>query len=908
MRTKKSARSLEAVGAETNVDKCHLNTPLVPGCQDPSSWFARFFKKGEATEIRALGLTGKGPWEGWAKGTVSGYFNDPDKFAKVANALDSLKRATGIYFTLNPVDPALLARANNRLIVPKAATSDEQIVCHRWFLIDTDPERPSGISATDSELKKAITCRNEIADFLSANDFPEPMKAHSGNGGHLLYRLTDLSDTLEIAELKRQALKALNYKFGGNGVEVDQKVFNASRITKLYGTWARKGDSTDDRPHRRSYLEAIPDPITPVTLEQLEWLASLAQKDEAGHTQSQSGNGRKLNVEAYLSHYGVEISKIKSDGSRTIYGLRYCVFDRSHTSNESAVIQMSDGKLLYQCFHSSCQGRTWAEARERISSKDSLAQFCNGYGIHQGEGSKTVQRKTEKALTDQVETPDDPLNFEIKEKPHLDLTQFSGLLKAFVELATRNSEADPAAVLLTFLARFSVEVGRKPFFNIGDTVHHGRLAVVIVGESAKARKGTSAKPVSRLLSHKSLLSPIEYNFARTSPGPFSSGEGIIYAVRDPIEGWNKKTQRTEIIDQGVDDKRLFVLDEEFGGVLANTKREGNTLSMVIRSAWDNGHFDPLTKNNKISAKDAHVGWVSHITQYELLSKLPECEGFNGFANRILWVFSRRQKLVPFPEPMPTKELVGLQCLLLSILNKCHECKQAITFTEQAKEKWEDKYYQQLTSQNGNGLLGVILNRAEAQVRRLALLFTLLDGKDKTGLKHLNEAMAAWKYCKDSAVYIFKGQQKDHVARKITEELQKKGQLTGTEIRDLFSGHVKKDRIERAIEELVTFGTAELVSESTGGRPLKVLKIKHLGDKSDKSDKRVENGVGEGLMSHRDSEKKPDEQEFEDLGAGCSDTDEDVLPDIVDNPPGNPEWQESLNPLIEDDPGREVFEL
>ena len=293
--------------AETRFNRCLKNTPPTAPCQVTKI----FFKPDEVIEIRALGLFGKGPWEGWAKGTVSGYFDDPIKLEAAVKALDKLKRATGIYFTLNPVDPALLARANNRLVVPKATTTDEQVACQRWLLIDTDPFRPSGISATDAELKAAIICRDKIAAFLHENGFPEPIRAYSGNGGHLLYKLLDLPNTPEIAELKKQSLQALELKFGGNGVDIDQKVFNPSRITKLYGTLARKGDSMSDRPHRRSYLEVIPEQIVPVTLEQLQWFASQAPKKENPvHTRDQSGNGRKLDVEVYLAHYGIEVARV----------------------------------------------------------------------------------------------------------------------------------------------------------------------------------------------------------------------------------------------------------------------------------------------------------------------------------------------------------------------------------------------------------------------------------------------------------------------------------------------------------------------------------------------------------------------------------------------------------------------
>lgn len=346
-------------------------------------FFQTFFRQGEVTEIRALGLTGKGPWQGWAKGTVSGYFDSPVEFAKAALTLDELQKANGIYFVLNPVDPALIARANNRLIVPKSTTADEQVICHRWILIDIDPKSPAGISSTDKEVTLAKDRLNKIITFLQKEGFPEPVKCFSGNGVHALYRLSDLPNSQETTELKAQALQALHHKFGGNGVIVDQKVFNPSRITKLYGTWARKGDSIPDRPHRQSSIEHIPEPLQAVSLEQLKWLASLAPKDDAPvsaqpRMQSDNNLGR-MDVQAYLNHYSIEVSKVKQESGRVIYGLKHCVFNPEHTNNESAINQMSDGKLLYQCFHNSCQGKTWHDARQVISGDDSLAQFYYGY-------------------------------------------------------------------------------------------------------------------------------------------------------------------------------------------------------------------------------------------------------------------------------------------------------------------------------------------------------------------------------------------------------------------------------------------------------------------------------------------------------------------------------------------------
>ena len=190
---------------------------------------------------------------------------------------------------------------------------------------------------------------------------------------------------------------------------------------------------------------------------------------------------------------------------------------------------------------------------------------------------------------------------------------------------------------------------------VGDTKHFVRIFAVIVGDSAKSRKGTSARPVDRLFA---------FSAVRTTPGPLSSGEGIIYAVRDP-----EPLRENNKCDIGVNDKRLYIIDEEFASALACTKRDGNTLSTIIRSAWDKGDLDPLTKTSKIRATGAHIGIISHITLYELSQKMHATETFNGFANRILWVFASRKKMVPIPEPMHDSELKALQNELKTILDK-----------------------------------------------------------------------------------------------------------------------------------------------------------------------------------------------------------------------------------------------
>jgi hypothetical protein len=124
------------------------------------------------------------------------------------------------------------------------------------------------------------------------------------------------------------------------------------------------------------------------------------------------------------------------------------------------------------------------------------------------------------------------------------------------------------------------------------------------------------------------------------------GEGLIYAVRDRVEGENKKGE-TAVLDEGVEDKRLLVLEAELAGVLKVMSREGNTLSPVIRQAWDDGALQTLTKNSPMKATSAHVSMVGHITKAELLRHFTETEAANGFANRFIWLLVKRSKILPF---------------------------------------------------------------------------------------------------------------------------------------------------------------------------------------------------------------------------------------------------------------------
>lgn len=224
-----------------------------------------FYLVGYCLEIRIVGCGGKSPaWAGYAGGLASGYFNDKAAFIAACAKLDQA-RFEAAYITMNPVQPELIARANNRIIGLKKGdptTHDNEVAARRWMLIDVDPRRSKGISSTDKEIQAARATAMLIKSELEANGWAGIVEALSGNGIHLLLRIDMPND-----EATRKQLHAfyayLSDKYTDDKCIVDPVIFNAARVVKLYGTMTRKGDPTPDRPHRRSTIIELPPDIAP---------------------------------------------------------------------------------------------------------------------------------------------------------------------------------------------------------------------------------------------------------------------------------------------------------------------------------------------------------------------------------------------------------------------------------------------------------------------------------------------------------------------------------------------------------------------------------------------------------------------------------------------------------------------
>ncbi len=316
---------------------------------------------GQVVEIRALA----------ENATHSGYFSDYAALAQYAGALDADPAVHGIYVTLNRVNPSLLSRRANRIKMRLArtdsTTSDAEIIRRRWFPVDIDPVRPSGVSSTDIEHEAALAMAGRVCAWLGELGFPEPVRADSGNGAHLLYRIDLPNDPASLA-LVKQGLAVLNAIFSDETATVDAANSNAGRIWKLYGTVARKGDNTPERPHRRSRILSVPDRLDVVSGELLEKLGGALSPAEE---QARPVTGATPDLGRWLAGHGINVRSEKSFCGGTLYTLARCPFSSAHTDGAYA-IQFANGAIHAGCHHASCGGgkQRWQELREQCETKE----------------------------------------------------------------------------------------------------------------------------------------------------------------------------------------------------------------------------------------------------------------------------------------------------------------------------------------------------------------------------------------------------------------------------------------------------------------------------------------------------------------------------------------------------------
>jgi hypothetical protein len=357
---------------------------------------------------------------------------------------------------------------------------------------------------------------------------------------------------------------------------------------------------------------------------------------------------------------------------------------------------------------------------------------------------------------------------------------FSGLVGEFTKLWKPHTEASPVALAAQFITFFGHSIGRKPFFAVGGDDHHTNLEIALVGPTSFARKGQSYGCVKHTFDKVQLQLGIPYNEATG----LSSGEGLINAVRDPRSENNKKGESV-VADAGVSDKRLLVFESEFASVLRRMVREGNTLSEITRQAWDSGNLGTMTRNAPLRATNTHISLITHVTPSDLQLYLNDVSTMNGFANRFIFLATRRVCSLPDPGRPSDSSLRAFASRLAHAIEFSQLVREMKRSTE-AVTAWEE-LYKRLSEPRTGRQHNAVVARAAAHVLRLSMIYALLDESCIIETRHLESAVALWDYAERTSRFVFGDSLGDKVAEKILELLKTEpGGLTTREIRAKFT--------------------------------------------------------------------------------------------------------------------------
>ncbi len=319
-----------------------------------------WFQAGDVFEVRVLDAVSA---DYRREHIESGYF-DYEHISAVPEALKRLLSFRGVYVTVNPVNPDLLARAVNRLRPAgrNPTTADTDIVRRRWLLIDCDPRRAAGVSSSNAEHESALAKAREIRDGLSSLGWPDPIMTDSGNGAQLMYRIELPADD---GELVRRVIGEIA-KASSEQVAIDTSVHNPARIWRLPGTMNCKGDSIPERPHRMARILEEPQDIVSVSREQMQDIVSYQSEDtqtdvpddEWKHTMP------AFDLDSWIAQYCPELGSPQpwKGGRKWIFPV--CPFNEAHTNKSAVLIQEPSGAVAFKCHHNGCSGNDWRALRE----------------------------------------------------------------------------------------------------------------------------------------------------------------------------------------------------------------------------------------------------------------------------------------------------------------------------------------------------------------------------------------------------------------------------------------------------------------------------------------------------------------------------------------------------------------
>ena len=394
-----------------------------------------------------------------------------------------------------------------------------------------------------------------------------------------------------------------------------------------------------------------------------------------------------------------------------------------------------------------------------------------------------------------------------------------GPLGAILALLEPQTDADMTGILMHILVSVGNAIGRKRYIQIGPARHYLNENILVIGDSMIGKKGTALRESQRIMQHAA-PAWAENNIK----SGLSSGEGLIWLVRDPIEkqevvkdrDGNVNGYQTVIADPGVSDKRLLITMSEFSQVQKVMKRESNTLGEVIRHAWDGEKLAIATKTSPATATGAHISIIGHSTPEEFRKLLNTTDEANGFLNRFMIVMVRESRVLPFGGNVDERSLRALSVELQDAIEFGQEAEAPLVMAPDFKDAWKAAYG--WLTKKRSPRLSPLLARAAPHVMRLAGIYAVLDCSPELHAEHLEAALELWQYVEASTAYLFHGNTGSALAERLAAILDAYPDgITMTGLHSATNRALNAVEMRAALGELRDAGRARCEEVDTGAR-------------------------------------------------------------------------------------------
>ena len=715
----------------------------------------------------------------------------PDNYDKLVadiQPFNKSKSVSGIYVTLQDINPALEARAANRLKYNvKHTTSDTDVKSFAVFPIDIDSDNPAGTSASEPELEASKVRATAISELLQENSIPHE-KAMSGNGWHILIYI----DKLECSEENIARFKALGdlvaHHYGS-----DVKNYNPSRVWKLYGTWAGKGDDIPKRPHRESriYLNEAVDRIDFETLEDRLGSILTPIPVEEKPTYSKSTNLTSTDMptlEEWLDKHNISYTK-KPYKEAFKYQID-CPHDPTHKSPDAWVTD-EGGSWQFSCSHNSCKNQSTWQAYKDALGIVSTPKKVNSSRQNLHNLVSETPRWTDTDIDTETEAEKEALDFP-KEI-------FFDIFEDY-RVGFGNNPIPDAFIFATMKQLISIILGRGVYIET-DPVIYPNFFTGLIGGTASTNKGNSLKLA------KGMLRDSNPNVIQLAA--LATSEGLINLFNDPSEYTDNEDNVSysggfaemfrydnEMIEHILNSKapeesiRLCGFFGEFGGILQKANKiTGAGMLETLMLLYDHeNQVDSPTKGGATSAKSPTFGMIGASTIELIEIALDTSYIAGGLTNRFEWYLGNPKPDLFLYEKFPQKQWNDCVQKLGSIRGKFP------LGTEFTIDSQTQKYGQEFTNELGkyiegleNQLVSESLKRAKFHVLKNSLLFAcLLNEANDTviKLKHLELAIRLSEYTNSIVEKVFGDfapSKQSKVEKRIIEILRNAPKLLASQI-------------------------------------------------------------------------------------------------------------------------------